>query len=258
VIFVDAALARRIEDADAATGIATAQRQSEAAAVEEIGGGWAIFVAPGSPINRAAALGLHGPVTAADLDRVEAFFRERGAPVQLDLCPFADPSLLEALAGRRYHPVEFNSVLVKPLAGEAPYPPDPRVREAVPDDEEAWARTAAAGFFERDEPLPAEIEVGRTVFRTPGARCFVACQGEPGAVAGVSIRGGLAILYADGTVPRFRRLGLQSALIRERVNLAIREGCDLATASTMPGAISQRNYERLGFRVVYTKVVLVG
>jgi hypothetical protein len=30
----------------------------------------------------------------------------------------------------------------------------------------------------------------------------------------------------------------------------------MATASTLPGSISQRNYERLGFRVVYSKVGL--
>ena len=38
---------------------------------------------------------------------------------------------------------------------------------------------------------------------------------------------------------------------------AIAQGCDMATASTLPGSVSQRNYERAGFEVVYTKVTLV-
>jgi hypothetical protein len=31
----------------------------------------------------------------------------------------------------------------------------------------------------------------------------------------------------------------------------------MATASTLPGGVSQRNYQRAGFEVVYTKVTLV-
>jgi hypothetical protein len=31
----------------------------------------------------------------------------------------------------------------------------------------------------------------------------------------------------------------------------------LATASTLPGSGSQRNYERMGFEVVYTRMTLV-
>ena len=39
---------------------------------------------------------------------------------------------------------------------------------------------------------------------------------------------------------------------------AAARGCDLATASTLPGSGSQRNYERTGFQVGYTKVTMVG
>jgi hypothetical protein len=42
-----------------------------------------------------------------------------------------------------------------------------------------------------------------------------------------------------------------------RLNEAIAQGCDMATASTLPGGVSQRNYERAGVEVVYTKVTLV-
>jgi GNAT superfamily N-acetyltransferase len=55
----------------------------------------------------------------------------------------------------------------------------------------------------------------------------------------------------------FRGAGLQGALIRERLRAAVEEGCDLATASTLPGSVSQRNYERNGFQVAYTKAILV-
>jgi hypothetical protein len=40
------------------------------------------------------------------------------------------------------------------------------------------------------------------------------------------------------------------------LNEALVESCDLAMASTQPGSVSQRNYERAGFQVVYTKVTM--
>ncbi len=73
----------------------------------------------------------------------------------------------------------------------------------------------------------------------------------------MAVREALASFFGDGTVPEFRRCGLHASLIRARLNAALAQGCDLATASTLPGSVSQRNYERLGFQVVYTKLGLV-
>ena len=64
-------------------------------------------------------------------------------------------------------------------------------------------------------------------------------------------------LFADSTLLGFRGAGLQDALIRERLRAAVGEGWDLATAATLAGSVSQRNYERHGFRVAYTKATLV-
>ena len=81
--------------------------------------------------------------------------------------------------------------------------------------------------------------------------------GEPAGGAALAIHGGLATLFADSTVARFRRHGIHRELIAARLNEALAQGCDTATASTLPGSASQRNYERAGFEVVYTKVTLV-
>ena len=44
---------------------------------------------------------------------------------------------------------------------------------------------------------------------------------------------------------------------RERLHEAGRAGCEYAVVSTNPGSGSQRNMERRGFRVAYTKVVMM-
>jgi len=52
----------------------------------------------------------------------------------------------------------------------------------------------------------------------------------------------------------FHRRGAHAALIRARLAEAAARGCDLITAGTQPGSTSQRDYERQGFLVAYTKI----
>lgn len=245
-------LARRLENADALNGAALA------AEVEWVAGGAAIFAGAGSPLTHAVGLGMHGPVAAEELDRLEAFYRARAAPLSVDVCPLADPTLVELLGRRGYRVTEFNQVLVRPLAAVEIAPADMLVRLASAEEQDLWARTVARGFLEHDHLTPEEMDVGRAIFRMAGALCYLAFQGtEPAAAGAMAMHGGLATLFADSTIPRFRRAGLHAVLIRERLREAGARGCDLATASAAPGTISQRNFERHGFQVVYTKVALM-
>jgi hypothetical protein len=47
------------------------------------------------------------------------------------------------------------------------------------------------------------------------------------------------------------------ALLQARLAAARRAGCDLAVVGTSPGSDSQRNIERAGFTLAYTKVIMV-
>ena len=96
--FADARLARLLEDAEAANARGCAGPDI---AVIEAGGGYGVFAGADSPLTQVVGMGLDGPVRAADLDAVEGFLRSRGAGVTIDLCPLADPRLLEnwAVAG---------------------------------------------------------------------------------------------------------------------------------------------------------------
>jgi len=257
MIFADALLARRIEAGEAAIGRGCAEGQA-GAAILEIAGGLALFLGAESPLTQAVGIGLNGPVREAELDALEAFFRSRGAPVSIDLCPLADAGLLAALAERGYRATEFNNVLVRTLTG-AEIPPAFRVRRALEGERDLWSHTVGHGFFEQAELTDAEMDVGRAIFSMPGALCYLASAetGETGGGGALAACHGLATLFADSTIARFRRQGLHRELIAARLRDASALGCDLATASTLPGSASQRNYERLGFQVVYTRLTLV-
>ncbi len=74
--FVDKAFARRLESVEEMPQVLYARvfqktRPQIGAAEEEICGGHVIFAGLGSPIGRAAGIGLDRPFTAGDLDRIE-------------------------------------------------------------------------------------------------------------------------------------------------------------------------------------------
>ena len=252
-----AALAKRIEQADAANSAACAHEQ-DGFAVEWFGSGRAIFAGPDSPLTQAIGIGMDGPTGAGVVSRIEEFFVSRGAMPVMDLCPHADPGLVECLGQRGYQITEFSNVMWRPVDGPAAAPAEGSdIRLAAPGDEKSWSRLLAQGFLERDDVTAAELLVGHALFRAPGAVPFwTFIDGEPAAGGAASAHGGVAMLYADSTRRSSRRRGAQLAVIAARLEWARTAGCDLAAASVAPGSASQRNYERSGFRVAYTRVAL--
>ena len=65
---------------------------------------------------------------------------------------------------------------------------------------------------------------------------------------------GVALFAGASTVPAMRRRGLQYALLAARMQYAIEKQCDLAMMGALPGSSSQRNAERHGFRIAYTRI----
>jgi GNAT superfamily N-acetyltransferase len=64
----------------------------------------------------------------------------------------------------------------------------------------------------------------------------------------------VALFAGAATIPRMRRRGLQAALLQERLRYAFEHGCDLAMMVAEAGSESQRNAERKGFRIAYTRM----
>ncbi len=265
--FVDLALARRLEMAQAWRGVRYARAHQELhpelpVRAEPLAGGYLIYTGDGMPLNRAIGLGVHGPVTPADLDLVEQFYRCRNLPSRVDVCPLADETLLELLARRGYRLEKFYSVLLYPLSEpgvpeSAPAEIGVRISQAGPEDAELWLKTVAQGFEETDIPAQAMLDILAPNFYTSHSACFLAWIADrPAGGGGMYIHEGVAELGGASTRLEFRRRGVQTALLHARLAAARAQGCDLAMALTSPGSASQRNIERVGFRLAYTKVTV--
>ena len=83
---------------------------------QPIAGGWMTYGGPDSWANQACGLGLDGPVTDEQLDALVDFYVSRNANPQIEVCPFADESLIHGLARRGFQLREFENVLACPLS----------------------------------------------------------------------------------------------------------------------------------------------
>ena len=98
-------------------------------------------------------------------------------------------------------------------------------------------------------------ELAKVVASRPSGLSFIAeLDGLPVATGALSICDGVALMAGASTVPESRNNGAQLALLDARLNSAAERGCDLAMICALPGSASQRNAERHGFRIAYTRI----
>jgi hypothetical protein len=260
--FADVALARRLERAEAEGCARFVEARSRlfldsGAAWIDVAGTYAMFDGRSSPLTQTFGFGLFAPPTAENLIELERFFRHRAAPVFHEVCPLADVVHTALLSERGYHPFEFTSVLYRPIGPATPpiaAGTGIGVRIIDESEQDLWSTTAAAGWGETPELGEFMLGVARVNADRIDTRLFLAEQdGRAIATGALSLCDGVAVLAGASTMPEGRGRGAQLALLASRLSHAVEQGCDLAMMGALPGSGSQRNAERHGFRIAYTR-----
>ena len=269
-------MARRIERAEASLveegASAAAQRAGDRGVfAHRLNGGVAAFTDDGSPFNKVAGLGFDGVPSSDDLDRIEAEFTIRHAPVQFEISTLADPDLFRTLTRRGYELVGFENVLGRPLAPlDTTAGPESSIQisAVAPHENAVWLDAVVTAFLRPDTfDGPASHEsfdraaLERVYTDTFSASSFERLlarrDGEVAGGASVRVFEGIAQLCGAATLPEHRRRGVQSALLRYRLDMAAGRGCDLAIVTTQPGSKSQQNVQRFGFSLLSARAVLI-
>ncbi len=199
-------------------------------------------------------MGLGAAVSIGELEEMENFFRDRGSACLIDLCPLADPVVLEFVGMRPYRVIEFNNVLARRIARDESFEATRGITPVPEGHLGEWSRVVSEGFSEHMPVSDEMVELMSATCKAP--RCWFAGEDGPVGGAAMGIENGVALFYGDSILPAARGRGWQAALIRERLAAAQRDGCDLAMVSVLPGSLSHRNYERAGFELIYTRVNL--
>jgi GNAT superfamily N-acetyltransferase len=176
--------------------------------------------------------------------------------VHHEVSPLAGVAALDLLCARGYRPIEISSVLYQPVAPpSSEIPANIRVRLADPGEAALWTDVSARGWAHNNPELQGFVRsFGEVLFAREDLLCFLAeVDGQPGAAAALSIHEGVALFAGAATVPELRRRGLQGALLTQRLRHAAARGCDLMMMVAEAGSESQRNAQRKGFRIAYTR-----
>lgn len=264
MIFSDLDLSRKLERTEAsanASFVESRAKISPESGVEwiEVAGTYAMFDGLESPLTQTFGLGVFEEITNAELDRIEAFFKKHNAPVFHEVSPLAGLDLVALLNERNYQPIELTSVMFQSLEIEnnlnLPLNPNLKTRVIESGEAELWARTSADGWASEAQELgDFMFNFGQISANCHGGFPFLAeLDNKPISAGMLFIYNDVALLGGASTIPAGRRQGGQSALLDARLDFARKKGCKIAMMCALPGSQSQRNAEKNGFRIAYTR-----
>jgi GNAT superfamily N-acetyltransferase len=201
-------------------------------------------------------------VDASTVEEVASFYRDRMMPCRFDMTPYTtDPDLLEALDAFGLSPAGFQSNLVGPVEYvDDLIPANWTVTEVSTGQLEFFADFLNRSYSHGERVPPRLMKFREATIRArhgrPGWHLYLCCvEGVPAAGAMLYVHGGVATLNGAATAPAFRGRGCQRALLRARINEAARSGCKFVVSRCGVGSVSQRNLERAGLQLGYTKVI---
>ena len=224
--------------------------------------GIAVFAGKDSPLTQTVGVALGLPwQDVLHGNTLYAFYERYQQPVTIEYCPLADATLLRWLQKEKFAVVEFTNVMYRPMSSFEERPEidaDEEITISYAQDKPNWPDLIAAGFTDGRAYNTTFLQIFSTFQQIPFAFCMqAALNGEP-------VGGGLMVIndtvgwfYAFSTLPRGRGRGVQSALIDQGLAYLQQRGCKYGAVVVEPGTVSQRNFERQGFRVAYTRCKMV-
>lgn len=234
---------------------------------EAIAGGWMCYSRPGCWSNQANALGLSGPVTDQELDRLVEFYGERGANPRVSACPNAHRSLVKGLEARHFGLSEVLTVLARDLpepsvAMVGPWGPPDRsleIRQPLPEEVGIFIEISTSGFMEHDRESPGALaEITQRVVEHPRCTPFLALWDS------TPVGGGLletlddqACLIGTSVLPEYRGRGIQTNLMAHRMEFAAEAGAKWISVSSLTGIATERNARRLGFDPIFAHATFI-
>ncbi len=264
-------LARRIEAAETRLSVAmadvTCAGGDPTAFALRVGSGVAVYCGPRAPMTKVIGLGIAEPITDADIDRVEAAYGPTGEHPGWEVASLGDFASIRRLEARSYRLQRIELVLGRDLSRPTLIDPPPSDIKVTRGTEEQWSRIAVAGFGAAEtvagRDAPAELydestleRVVRQLAGVPDVRHYVGfVNGVAAGAASGRVDAGVFQLCGAATLPEYRRLGVQSALLGARLADARAESCDLAVVTVEPGSRSQANVQRRLFAPLYSRLV---
>lgn len=228
-----------------------------------IADGHAVLCGPGLYVNRLLAAGLVADLGVTDVEQLEELSSSVGVAATVECCEATRPGTVDLLERRGYVAGGKTNALVLPTGvrqlAAAREVVDHVVIEVLEFSGVArWQQAAAEGWGHTDPAhRRASDAFALAAYHSDSPGLLLARDGTDGRVVGCAtlrIEGPVATLGGMSTLPGERRRGVQTAMIRHRVAMALDARCSIVSSAAEPGSRSERNLVRCGFEHSHTKV----
>ncbi|MBD7937220.1 GNAT family N-acetyltransferase [Cytobacillus sp. Sa5YUA1] len=194
------------------------------------------------------------------LDKIIDWYDEKHIPARFEIAPsHYSRSLLKALHKRGFYQTDFHTTLYKQLPDTIkPVNHAIEIRTLRQDEFQTFADIYIQGFQMPSFLLEDVAQNNAVLYPLPEWKFYLTLVNhEPAGIGVLFCNEKGANLAAAATLPAFRQKGGQSALIQQRMQHAQEIGCKWIAGQASYGSVSQRNMERAGMRVAYTKAIWV-
>ncbi|OPA81237.1 GNAT family N-acetyltransferase [Paenibacillus selenitireducens] len=193
---------------------------------------------------------------ADTIDAILSFYQRRDRKPQFEIVPsLAEQPILQHLAKRGFYASGTHaSLYIQPTMEVKNKAEDVIIHEIQEDEFEIYANIHCRGTGLSLDGIPYVAANNKVLYYRPNWKFFMAYVREvPAAVGVMHMKNKVTSLTFAATLPEFRRMGLQQALLYKRIEGAAREGCDLVVGQCSFLSQSHRNMERAGMRLGYVR-----
>jgi len=196
------------------------------------------------------------------IEQILDFYKQKEIPVRFELTPAASPELLTTLHQAGFYHHDFHTTLYAPLSKinriDTANPSELSIRELEREEFDTFADIYVKGFQMPDFLKNGVAQNNEVLYGHAQWRFYLASfANKPAGIAVLFMKNAMASLAAAATIPSFRNKGIQSALIKQRLQEAILHDCELIVGQAKFGSVSQNNMERAGLQVAYTKAIWI-
>ncbi|MFA1821824.1 GNAT family N-acetyltransferase [Virgibacillus oceani] len=194
------------------------------------------------------------------IDSILDFYSNRQIPARFEITPAqSSTKLLKFLSDKGYFQCGFHTALCGALSNKLilnSTDASVSIRELEQNEFDIFGDIYTKGF-NMPSFLNEHIAQNNKVLHNNKHWTFyiASVKGVPAGVGVLFEYDGIGTLAASATIPALRNIGVHNSLLLKRLQQANQHNCHLIVGQAAYGSVSQKNMERVGMKIAYTKAI---